>query len=155
MDPNKVVKIEDQTKDLVKVEITEQNPSVLICVYGTLRTGQGNWSWCLKDKAEYLGTFKSEPKFTMYGKHSGFPSLVPSGNTSIEYEVFKVTNKDVLKSLHGLEGCNGISGHPSNRFYDIQPMSTPVGEGWIYVRHNYDGGENSIITSGNWLKRNT
>lgn len=156
MDNSKVVRVEEEkvTPKTGKVEINAQTPHVLVCVYGTLRTGQGNWRWALKDKAECLGTFKSEPNFTMYGRRAGFPSLVAKGDTSIEYEVFKVTDQKVLGDLHGLEGCSGIPGDPANRFYDIMPMKTPVGDGWIYVRNNnYEGNEDSIIKTGNWLHK--
>ena len=144
---------EKEQKANAPVAITKDTPHVLVCVYGTLRAGQGNYNYLLKGKAECLGTFKSEPKFTMYGRRAGFPSLVPKGNTSIEYEVYKVTEQKVLSSLHSLEGCSGIPGDPSNRFYDIMPMETPVGSGWIYIRNDYDGGEDSIIKTGNWLNK--
>lgn len=154
MDSTKVVREEEKVVTTNKrVEITEDNPHVLICVYGTLRTGQGNHAWLLKGKAECLGTFKSEPAFTMYGRRGPYPSVVPTGTTSIEYEVFKVSDSKVLNGLHSLEGCNGIPGDPKNTFYDIMPMDTPVGQGWIYIRKDYKADESSVIATGNWLNK--
>lgn len=153
---SEVIRLDEQAEVVTptaRVEVNTENPSVLICVYGTLRAGQGNHNFILKGNAKCLGTFKSEPTFTMYGRRAGFPSLVPKGSTSIEYEVYEVTDQRTMERLHGLEGCNGIPGSPHNKFYDIMPMKTPVGDGWIYIRNGYDGGEDSIIKTGNWLNK--
>jgi len=131
-----------------KVEINEKNPFVLVCVYGTLRKGEGNHR-ILENNSELLGTYKSEPTFTMYGRRRGFPIVVPKGDTSIEYEVYKVTDPTTVKRLHSLEGCTGIPGHADN-WYDIMPMETPHGKGYIYVHHTHKEDENSVIKTGNW-----
>lgn len=137
-----------------RIEINAKNPEVLVCVYGTLRQGNGNYRALLEGKGEYLGTFRSDPTYTMYGRRAGFPIVVDKGNTAITYEVFRVTNGDVLNNLHALEGCSGIPGNTRN-WYDLCPITTPVGQGWIYAMHG-DGhrSEESIIPSGDWNDRN-
>lgn len=140
-----------------KVEITKDCPSVLICTYGTLRStpasGNGNYRALLEGNGEYLGTYQSEPTYTMYGRHAGFPVVTDNGTTAITYEVFRVTDAAVLANLNGLEGCTGIPGDKRN-WYDICPITTPHGQGWIYVMHHSGRATESIIPTGNWDDRN-
>lgn len=72
-------------------------------VYGTLRLNQGNYDWCLKNKkgVEHLET-KTIQGYDMYSV-GGFPGIKP-GNGSIVVDVFEVNNKEVERSLDGLEG---------------------------------------------------
>lgn len=136
-----------------RVEINEQNPSILLVVYGTLRLNQGNWNHFLKNKSTYVGTFKTEPKYTMYGLKSGFPIVVPNGETSITCDVFSVNNPRVVASIHGLEGFRGCIGDASN-WYDCQPIDTPFGKGYIYIQPNFTADRGHIIKNGDWLRRN-
>lgn len=133
------------------VEINNENKEVLLAVYGTLRRGQGNWDYLLNGNSEFVGTTTTPPEYTMYGKRSGFPIVAKKGNTSIEIDVFKVTNNEVLRRVHGLESCSGIPGDPRN-WYDIQPIETEFGKAYIYLQNNYENPTN-IIESGNWLNR--
>lgn len=136
------------------VEINKENPYVLICVYGTLRKGEGNYRRILENTdSEHLGTYRSEKNFTMYGRKSGFP-IITEGSSSIVYEVFKVKDQNVLNRLHSLEGCSGIPGHKDN-WYDIVPIETPHGQGWIYLQHGYKpyAGDISIIPTGDWKNK--
>lgn len=135
-----------------EIKIDKDNESILIGTYGTLRVGHGNWSRLLKDQAEFLGTFKTEPKFTMSGKNSGFPIVFREGGTAIEYDLFKVTKASVLKNLHALEGCSGKIGHPSN-WYDLEELENEKhGTFYIYAQNGSAKKEN-IIESGNWNNR--
>jgi len=136
-----------------RIEITKDAPYVLIGVYGTLRKGEGNYKWILQDSdSEFIGDFKTDPMFTMYGKNSGFPIVSPKGNTSIKVEVFKVKNANTLEQLHRLEGCTGIPGDNKN-WYDITAIKTPFGENaYIYVQ-DYQGSEEEIIKSGDWKNK--
>ncbi len=137
------------------MESLEQNQLVvvskkktLLAVYGTLRLGKSNWSRYLRDRSEHLGTFKTEPAFTMYGKGAGFPVVVDEGDTSIEYDLFSVEDEDVVRRINNLEGCTGIPGDKNN-WYDITSINTPKGEASMYIMH-VGRNEGSIIESGNW-----
>lgn len=134
-----------------KIEITEKTPKVLIAVYGTLRMGEGNHR-LLEGRAKYLGTFKTLPKFTMYGKNSGFPIVTPSGKTPITYELFEVSDNNTLSRLHSLEGFSGFMNHPKN-WYDVTPIDTPHGQAYMYIQDREFEGTQSIITTGDWKKR--
>lgn len=157
MNQKQTVLVQDEEQDVQKasnrVEITADNPSALVCVYGTLRRGNGNYRALLEGKAEFLGEFASEPRFTMYGRRAGFPMVVDKGTTSITYEVYRITNPQVLERCHSLEGCSGVPGDTDN-WYDIIPMKTPVGDAWMYAMHNMTRGDESIIRTGNWEDRN-
>lgn len=135
-----------------RVEINDENPHVLIAVYGTLRRGQGNYNAILRDtKSEYLGTHRSEPKYTMFGRRAGFP-VVTNGKSPITYELFKVTEQEVVNNLHSLESCTGIPGDAKS-WYDIVPINTPAGMAWMYLQHNFDHGPHSVIPTGDWLHK--
>ena len=130
-----------------KVEITKDTPRVLVCVYGTLREGHHNWAYLLKNRATKLGTYKSEPGFTMYDT-GGFPIVCDRGTGTIDYEVYEVTDDAVLANLHRLEGCTGIPGDERN-WYDIQPIETPHGRAYMYLQHETMDGLD-VIESGDW-----
>jgi len=137
-------------KQTKRIEITEENPEVLICVYGTLRLGRNNYKAFLEHKSEYLGTFRTDANYTMYGKNDHFPIVIDNGKGSIECDVFKITSNTVLNRVHRLEGCTGIPGDSDN-WYDIIAVDTPYGKGYMYVMHNDDAFERkNIIKSGNW-----
>lgn len=126
----------------------------LICVYGTLRMGQRNYYGRLdRHDVESLGTYKTKPEFTLYGKNAGFPILVNKGNTSVTYELYSINDKVTMQKINSLEGCTGIPGDPNN-WYDLMSIETPKGEAYIYIQNKYKGHKESIITSGDWLNQN-
>lgn len=129
-----------------RVQIDENNSRVLACVYGTLRQGYGNWSRILKDNSTLLGTYQSDPQFTMYNT-GGFPIVIDQGDTAIEYEVYEITNRETVERMHRLEGCTGIPDHEQN-WYDIQPIETPHGRAYMYIMHEEQN--LPVIESGNW-----
>jgi len=139
-----------------RVEINAETPEVLICVYGTLRKGEGNHR-LLEGKAERLGTFKSDPNFTMWGRRAGYPVL-SKGDSSIVFEVYKIKDAKVLENLHNLESCTGIPGDEDN-WYDIMPMKVPTGpegawqDAWIYIQHDFKSDILHVIPSGNWKNK--
>lgn len=135
---------------MVKVEVNKKNKRVLIATYGTLRVGHGNYRRLLQGKATFLGTQKTAPNFTMYGKGQGFPIVVDKGNTAIEIDVFAVEDNDVLNDVHRLEGCSGIPGNERN-WYDIIPIDTEYGKAYMYVMHREMRAP--VVESGNWNKQ--
>ena len=136
-----------------KIEINEKNPEILLAVYGTLRVNFGNWAHILQNKSEHLGTIKTEPNFTMWGKDYGFPIVTRNGNTSIECDIIKVRVNGVLERVHQLEGCTGIIGHPSN-WYDITPIETEFGTAYMYVQDEKENVHRmGLIKSGNWKNK--
>ena len=144
--------VKQATDTCQRVEINENNPFVLLVVYGTLRLNQGNWEHFLENRSEYLGTFKTEPKYTMYSA-GGFPIVTTEGNTAITCDVFKVINPRVLARIHGLEGFKGCIGDVGN-WYDCQPIDTPYGKGYMYVQPTYHQSAKYVIHNGDWLRRN-
>jgi gamma-glutamylcyclotransferase (GGCT)/AIG2-like uncharacterized protein YtfP len=131
------------------VEINKDRPSILLAVYGTLRKNESNWAYLLKDKSKYLGTFRTEEKYRMYGRGAGFPIVSrKNGDKSIECDVFEITDNSVLQRIHQLEGCTGVTNHPKN-WYNIVEQQTPFGVANIYVQDIEQDTEYEIPT-GNW-----
>lgn len=143
-----MVKQEEKEQIERMLEVVEPPVLGLVAAYGTLRNGHGNWRWHLQGNSTFLGTYKTEPRYTMYGKGAGFPVVVDKGDTAIEYDVFAVHKASALKSVDSLEGCNHPQGHPSN-WYDFEMIDTPHGKAKMYVMHT-EGSRSNVIESGNW-----
>lgn len=135
-----------------KVEINQENPEILLAVYGTLRVSYQNYDRFLKNKSVYLGTIRTAPKFTMWGKNMYFPIVTTNGDTSIECDIIKIRVNGVLQKIHDLEGCTGIPNHSKN-WYNIMPMETEFGTAYMYVQEG-EFPEMGIISSGNWKNKN-
>lgn len=137
-----------------RIEINAETPSVLICTYGTLRKGRTNFMRFLENRCNYLGTYSTERKYTMYNMGM-YPIVVDKGNSSIVYDLFEIRSRHVLENIHHLEGCTGIPGHPDN-WYDIQKIVTPHGIAYMYLQHEEPNAVRyNIITQGDWNFRFT
>lgn len=134
-----------------KIQINENNPFIILLCYGTLLKGFSNYSYYLENRSEYLGTFKTEPIFTMFGRNWNFPIVTTYGDTAIHCDVFKIRSSAVLERIHALEGCSGIPNNPTD-MYNIQEMETPYGKAYIYVQDKPYSIEEKIY-SGNWRNR--
>lgn len=124
-----------------KEETVTEN-KVLIAVYGTLRQGFGNHR--LINNAELMGTFKTEPEFSLYNL-GGFPGLKQDGKTAVTMEVYAVNDQEA-RSVDRLEGYTPGG---DNYFYDKIDIETPWGNAGVYI---YMGGvrEESFIESGDY-----
>lgn len=116
----------------------------LVAVYGTLRKDCSNHA--LISDSELLGSFESNPLFSLYSVSDMYPALKLGGNQSVLMEVYEVDDA-TLKRLDGLEGYN-----PNNKkhnLYDRKIFHTPYGEAYLYV---YEGGvgKYELIPNGDW-----
>lgn len=134
------------------IEINNDNKVVRICTYGTLRKGCSNYRHFLEGQSIYLGTYKTKNQFTMLGRGCGFPIVVPKGDTSIEYDLFEISDNNVLKNIHRLEGFSGIKDSPSNWYNITEIHNKKYGKCWMYIQDNSIT-EHLIIKSGNWFKQ--
>ena len=116
----------------------------LIAVYGTLRMSNGNHR-LVKD-SKYLGTFNSQPEFSLYTL-GGFPGLKTNGSTSVVMEVYEVTD-EVAKSVDSLEQYNP---NEKSYFYDKINIKTPYGTASVYIYVDHIS-ENRLIVSGDWME---
>ncbi len=108
-----------------------------VFVYGTLLRGELNHG--LLADSVYLGTYRTEPRFTLYAL-SGYPGLVASGTTAVSGEVYRVDE-------FGLRILDQLEGYP--RLYGRRLMPTPFGRAWVYL---YRGAvrDRPVIRSGDW-----
>lgn len=121
----------------------------LVAVYGSLRKRLHNHNYFLQN-AEYLGTFKTEPLYSLYSLGS-FPGLKLDGNTSVVMEVYAVTDNEAAR-IDGLEGYR--EGSNDNDFYDKVIIETPYGNAGVYV-YVSDIDDKYLVKSGDWLEHMT
>lgn len=120
-------------------------PQVL-AVYGTLKRHYHNNRLLQHKGVTFLGEFKTEPRFTMVSC-GGFPAVHCTGNTSIQCELYKVKDADVLRNVFRLEGFTGIKDDPGN-WYNVEEIKTPHGKALMFVFPGEP--ERTIIQTGNW-----
>lgn len=111
---------------------------ILIFVYGTLKKGLRNHS--LLESSEYLGEFKTGPKFTL-SNFGRYPVVSGGGETAILGEVYSISD-NTLKILDKLER------HPD--WYHRILIETPFGDAYIYIMDESDVIDQPIIKNGIW-----
>lgn len=127
-----------------------EEDTVLVAVYGTLRKEEGNHF--LLEESAYRGRGITKEKGVMYGRGKGFPILrIPAkegeeGATNIHVEVYEVT-PDILRLLDRLEGYP--SWYTRTPFKVIRRGRGEV-EAFIYHQPEYTNTAESIIKSGDW-----
>lgn len=123
----------------------------LVAVYGSLRSGMGNYRHFLdNNESTLIGSFETDPIYTMIS-FGGFPGLFKEGETSVVAEVFEVSDR-VFSRLDMLEGYD--ESDPDSSMYKREKINTPHGEAWIYF---YNGNrskinEDNIVKEGDWVK---
>ena len=110
----------------------------LVGVYGSLRKGLSN-HYFLKS-SEYLGQTTTQPEWSLYDL-GAFPALVPTGNTAVVVEVYRVTPQ-TLAALDQLED------YPE--WYQRQRLTTPYGECWIYYHPQQTEEHQKLVPTGDW-----
>jgi gamma-glutamylcyclotransferase (GGCT)/AIG2-like uncharacterized protein YtfP len=120
---------------------------ILFFTYGTLKQNYGNYNAILKDKSEFLGTFSTEPNYTMYD--GGFPIVEREGNTSIIGELHKTSDPQTIDRVFSLEGCHREQNHP-NSWYTYDIIETPYGQAIMFVMDKGTSKRNKIVETGNW-----
>jgi gamma-glutamylcyclotransferase (GGCT)/AIG2-like uncharacterized protein YtfP len=108
--------------------------TILIAVYGTLRTNQWNYQrFFINNAASFVGdaTLKG---FSLYAQNK-IPYIVkdPENKDCVYVECFKITPSK-LRELDMLEGFIE-EGHEDN-VYDRETVETPFGDAYIYVAKN-------------------
>lgn len=114
----------------------------LIAVYGSLKNGFHNHP--IIEKSNYLGTFNTEPIFSLYNLGS-YPGLKQNGNTSVIMEVYEVDDQ-TANSVDLLEGYNP---NRVSTFYDKIQIETPYGIASTYI-YVPNVSEDRLVESGNW-----
>jgi gamma-glutamylcyclotransferase (GGCT)/AIG2-like uncharacterized protein YtfP len=120
---------------------------MLLFSYGTLMMNYGNYQRILKDNSEFLGTFETEPVYTLFD--GGFPIVERNGNTSIKGELHYTEYSEVINRVFALEGCSKTQHNP-NSWYDYDLIETPYGTAVIFVMDKNKSGRNNKIESGIW-----
>ncbi len=131
--------------------LSSDGDRILVAVYGTLRTGEGNFRVMTAAGGESLGLGKTVENFNIYSL-GGFPkvSLTRSGNkVPVVVEVFETSIAGITGPLDRLEG------YPSFYNRTIIDVELDTGEkvkAWIYhIEEN--GALSRPIMSGDWCNR--
>lgn len=114
-----------------------------LATYGTLRYGEGNWTYFLRG-CDFLGTHQLEG-FSLYS-NGAFPYAIKDEGSSIVVDLFEV-DQMVLNS------CDHLEGYPHH--YDRMLVTVGDVEAWVYfvrdvkyIRENF-----VLIENGDWKKR--
>ena len=111
-----------------------------IAVYGTLRRGEGNWSYFLKGRSAYLKTAVISG-FRMV-TNGAYPYAIEfEGNITVD--LFEI-DEDTLERLDYLEG------YPSH--YNRKLIDVGDDQAWIYYTENKEFLKRyAEVPSGDWL----
>ena len=111
-----------------------------VAVYGTLREGQGNWNWALRNRSEKMGEAEISG-FQMYST-GGFPAVVHATDEDvIKIEVYEVDD-EVFADLDRLEG------YPT--MYTREQVDTEYGPAWLYI-WNSSTARLQLLPEGDWV----
>lgn len=125
---------------------------VLVAVYGTLRTGEGNHRCMVRAEGKSLGLGKTVENYNLYNL-GAFPKVSLTRNdhnVPVVVEVFETDTRGLTGPLDALEG------YPA--FYDRTEVDVTLDSGetvkaWIYHIEN-NSGLTYPIMNGDWVKRN-
>ncbi len=136
-----------EKNNVVTVDIEQP---VIFAVYGTLKKDFGNSRILVGRGAEFLGTHRTEPVYTLYGKRGGiFPVAERNGNTAILCELYRTDNPNVAEGVFRLEGCTLKQGSSRN-WYDYDIIDTPHGKAVIFVMDNSGRAAATINPTGEY-----
>jgi len=132
--------VKDKEKTVAEAEVVH-----LIAVYGSLRQGLGNHGMIKYE--ELLGTFRTEPKYSMYSIGSSFPGLKKDGTTSIVMEVYEVGD-ETMDRVNMLEGYVE-GGAKENNHYNSEDIDTPFGKAKLFIYNNSIDSLH-LVENGDW-----
>lgn len=136
-------------------------PHLPFFVYGTLRPGEGNYSWALAGKTTQEQTATLDGA-TMYGNR-GFPYVIltPDEERTVTGTLCHVQESKYQETMHALDSLEGYHGPNQHNHYDrvIRTVQTENGDkiqAYVYVASGAyaDGVRSSqpVIESGDWLE---
>lgn len=119
----------------------------LVGVYDDLRQ-DGRSHSAYMDKATYIGTYYTEPEFSLYSIAKNNPALKRNGSTSILLEVYEV-DKETLANIDHYNGCSEID--PYMNIYNRIELETPFGICFIYEYSRLLVNK-PLIETGDWFR---
>lgn len=119
----------------------------LVAVYGSLRKSMHNHHILMNSK--FIGTFDSEPIYTMYSVGGSYPAIIEGGSTSVLMEIYQV-DEAVQKRLDQLEGYDEQY-EDSDNYYSRTILNTPYGIAYLYLFNDEIKGYKKV-DSGDWVQ---
>lgn len=120
----------------------------ILAVYGTLRSGYGNNSYCLRNSRSLGVGYVSGMKMYSNGY---FPICTRSGSVAdrVVVELFSVVEGDLAK-------CDRLEGHPS--FYQRETVEVLKEDGQVieadmYLQGLGDCSHLTFVATGDWANR--
>jgi len=120
---------------------------ILVGLYDDIRQ-DGHSHGVFMGTAKYLGTFYTEPEYSLYSLSKKYPGLKLGGSTSILLEIFEV-DKETLRNIDYYEGYSEID--PYLNIYNRIDIDTPFGPCYIY-EYNRVIVNKPRIESGDWFR---
>ncbi len=114
---------------------------MFLFTYGTLRKG-GGLNYKLDEVAQYVGTFRTYPKYTLYDV--GCPCLSKFGDTSVTGDVFAVEDLGQIAHIHNMEVRAGYT----LELVELIGFSNPV---FAYFQSPDPTWQSPIIYGGDWI----
>lgn len=129
-----------------------------VFVYGTLRTGQGNWQWALQDRttSAHLATVTG---FQMYGLQ-GYPYAVHTDNDKhlIHGEVMHIDPEQYDEVMADLDRLEGYRPDNKNSHYDKKIIQATLEDGtkveaYIYFVYDIPARNLPLTLNQDWVNR--
>lgn len=125
----------------------EEVEKILVGLYDELRQDGNSYSGYM-ESATYLGTYYTEPEYSLYSISRNYPGLKLGGSTSILLEIFEI-DKVTLKNIDLYEGCSEVD--PYLNIYNKIEIETPFGTCFVY-EYNRIIINKPRIESGDWFR---
>lgn len=129
---------------------TKMEKKFLIAIYNNYRAGGLSTKNLVLKDSKLIGTYTTEPEYTMYSLEKNSDSIVvQGGNYSIKLEVWEVTEEILTKieqAHYYYEEIEDIHQH-----YLKKKILTPFGESIIFI-YNDSCSEFKTIVNGDWIE---
>ena len=131
------------------VIIQGKHRGTLVALYGILRKNGSAFHDIDDEHVKHVGTYISEPKYTMYDIGSVFPAIIREGNTPITLELFSIDKLDFEDIIDEVMGYDIL--HLDTSLFTKHVIDTPFGAGFIYYYNRKIRDIDRKIESGDWL----
>lgn len=133
-----------QLKNLGKME-----KNVLIGVYDGFRKGGKFHQTLFTYSSDTIGTYTTEPDYSMYYLGPDDCGIIENGNTSIKMEVYSISETTMKKLMTSYGTTEELL--EKDKLYLKKEIKSPFGDISVFI-YNDSVDEKSIIMNGDWIE---